>query len=145
MRSIVFLAVVLLAVAFTVVASDAAQEWQSRGQCVPTVCDWERWDKSVADECIIRTTTYYDVGIGDTVTIEIVSADRKLAPGDPVSVRDAPPTPGSSAAVISQARLDAKRVSVILESCSSDSETAHLIVSLDNGDKVGVTLNLSCS
>jgi len=142
MRSSIFSAALILAVAFSVVVADAGQKWQTRGRCVSTLWECEKCDELVSKDCIIRTTAFNDVNIGDTVTIEIVSASGNLAPGDPVSVGKVTPQPKTNAAVISQTRLGNKKVSVTLESCSASAETVHLNVSLDTGEKVGVTLRL---
>ncbi len=142
MRSSVFTAALVLAVALTAVVADAEQKGQTRGKCVSTVWDCEKCPTSVSSGCVIRTTAFNDVSIGDTVTIEIVSANGNLAPGDPVSVGEVTPQPKTSAAVISQTRLGDKKVSVTLESCSASAEIVHLNVSLDTGEKVGVTLRL---
>ena len=142
MRSGIFSATLVLAVALMAVVADAEQKWQTKGRCLSTTWDCEKCPTSVASGCVIKTTQFDDVSIGDTVTIEIVSANGNLAPGDPVSVGKVTPQPKTSAAVISQTRLGDKKVSVTLESCSASAETVHLNVYLDTGEKVGVTLRL---
>ena len=140
MRSSVFSVASVLAVAFMVVVADAEQKGQTRGRCLPSCGEWEQCDKKASGDCVIKNTAFNDVSIGDTVTIEIVSAKGNLAPGDPVSVGKVTPKPKTSAAVISQIRLSDKKVSVTLESCSASAEIVHLNVSLDTGEKVGVKL-----
>ena len=142
MRSSIFSVALVLAVAFMVVVADAGQKWQTRGRCLPSCGEWEQCDKRVSGDCVIKTTEFNDVGVGDTVTIEIVSANGNLAPGDPVSVKNITPKLKTSTAVISQTRLGDKKVSVTLESCSASAETVHLDVSLDTGEKVDVKLRL---
>ncbi|MFC1475604.1 hypothetical protein ACFLQW_01220 [Candidatus Zixiibacteriota bacterium] len=142
MRSSVIFVTLVLAIALTAGVADAEQKGQIRGRCVATLWECEKCGEYVSRECIVKTTVFNDVGIGDTVTIEIVSANGNLAPGDPVSIGEVIPKPKTNTAVISQTRLSDKKVAVTLKSCSASAETVHLNVSLDTGEEVAVTLKL---
>lgn len=90
--------------------------------------------------CITITTSFCNVSVGETVTIEIVSANGTLASGEPVSIKHV--TPKRGAASISQTRVSDKEVTVTLDDCFPGAKTVHLNVFVDTGEKIGVNLQL---